>query len=199
MVAAPSGAGKTSLVNQLITRLDDIKISISYTTRAPRPKEVDGVEYHFVDEPAFLQMIKNDIFLEHAVVYGHHYGTSKTWVSKQLEKGVDVILEIDWQGAALIRSRFRRAVTIFVLPPSTQVLRERLEKRQQDSDRVIDDRMAQARSEITHYQEFEYLLVNDDFEQTLEDLKDIVCAERLRCRVQRTKLDSLLADLLRKQ
>lgn len=199
VVAAPSGAGKTSLVNELIKRFDTLKISISYTTRPPRPGEVNDENYHFVDKKTFLEMIDNKDFLEHAEVYGYHYGTSHHWVLKQLKKGVDVILEIDWQGARQIRQLFPGTVSIFILPPSREVLLERLKNRKQDSDEVIADRMEDAVSEMSHCHEFDYLIINDDFEIALADLSHIVWAERLRCERQCLAEADLLADLLQNQ
>ena len=199
VIAAPSGAGKTSLVSSLVQSIEDLTISVSYTTRSPRPGDVDGVNYHFINEEKFQIMINENAFLEYAVVYGYHYGTSKQWVTEQLHLGMGVILEIDWQGARLIRQRFPDAVTIFVLPPSTEVLRERLLRRKTDSLDVIENRMQLAQDEISHYHEFDYLVVNDDFGQAVTELKNIVKAQRLRTAVRQRALSSLLADLLEKQ
>ena len=195
IVAAPSGAGKTSLVKALVQSLDDIKISISYTTRPARLGDVDGEDYHFIDDAQFNQMVKDKMFLEHAVVYGYQYGTSHQWVLKQLKKGVDVLLEIDWQGARQIRQQFPSASLIFILPPSNEVLRERLMRRQQDDVAVVNERMAVAKDEISHYHEFDYVLINNDFDKAIMDLAAIVRAQRLKCNVQENVLSSLLADL----
>lgn len=197
VVAAPSGAGKTSLVNALLQSIDNLQVSISYTTRKPRPGEQDGVEYRFVSHEQFQHMVHDKQFLEYAEVYGEFYGTSHRWVIEALEKGLDVILEIDWQGARQIRHLFSSAVSIFVLPPSQEVLRQRLERRRQDSPEVIDARMQVAREEIQHYKEFDYLVVNDDFGVALSDLKKIIRAQRLRCPYQGKKLEDLLAELLK--
>ena len=199
VVAAPSGGGKTSLVNELIQRFHHLKISISYTTRPARPGEINDENYHFVTKETFEVMIANKDFLEHAKVYGHHYGTSHHWVLKQLKKGVDVILEIDWQGARQIRQLFPSTISIFILPPSQDVLLGRLNKRKQDSDAVIAERMTEAVNEMAHCHEFDYLVVNDDFNVALDDLTHIVWAERLRCDRQRLAKADLLAELLEKQ
>ncbi len=196
IVAAPSGAGKTSLVRALLDTMDRMAVSVSHTTRSARPGEENHVHYHFVDAKEFCQLIENKEFLENAEVFGAHYGTSRESVLQHLDEGVDVILEIDWQGAAQVRARFPEAVSIFILPPSLAVLEQRLRRRQQDSDAVIADRLAAARSEISHYGEFDYLVVNDDFGQALRDLKQIVRAQRLRREPQERCFSALLADLL---
>lgn len=199
IIAAPSGTGKTSLVKALVESVSNIRISISHTTRPIRPGEMDEVDYHFVDENKFTKMIKDQLFLEYATIYGHLYGTSKRWVFEQLENHIDVVLEIDWQGARLIRQQFPQAVSIFILPPSKAVLHERLIKRQQDNPNVIQKRLACADDEVKHYHEFDYLVVNEDFDKALEDLKHIMKAQRLRCLVQETILSPLLAEWLDKQ
>lgn len=199
VVAAPSGAGKTSLVRALVNSLENIKLSISYTTRPPRSSDIEGVDYHFVNEEKFQKMISNQQFLEYAIVYDYHYGTSREWVLKELNKGIDVLLEIDWQGARQIRQQFSQTISIFILPPSMKVLYERLNKRNRDNVAIIRDRMEHARSEITHYHEFDYLIVNDDFNSALQDLTHIVKTQRLRCSSQEYHLVSLLAELLGKK
>ena len=199
VIAAPSGGGKTSLVNELIKRFDHLKISISYTTRPARPGEVNDENYHFVSEKTFEAMVASKDFLEHAEIYGYHYGTSHHWVLKQLQKGVDVILEIDWQGARQIRQLFPSTVSIFIVPPSQDILLQRLKQRKQDSDEAIVERMEEAVSEMAHCHEFDYLIVNDDFNAALEDLTHIVWAERLRCDRQRIAKADLLAELLENQ
>jgi len=196
VIAAPSGAGKTSLVSSLVQSIGELTISVSYTTRAPRPGDEDGVNYHFVSEETFQEMIAKDDFLEYATVYGNYYGTSKQWVRDKMQQGMGVILEIDWQGARLIRQQFPDVVTIFIIPPSTQTLRERLERRQTDSQEVIDKRMKLAQAEMSHFHEFDYLVVNDDFGQAVTELKNIVKAQRLRTVVRQRALSSLLEDLL---
>lgn len=196
IVSAPSGAGKTSLVNKLVTEQSHIGISISHTTRAIRPTEVNGKDYHFVDRDTFVQMVEDNRFLEHANVFDNYYGTSKDWVEDTLNKGQDVILEIDWQGAMQVRRLMSEAVTVFVLPPSLTALESRLRARQSDSEEVIAKRIAGAKTEMSHYVEFDYLVVNDDFATALEELKAIVLAQRLRSSHQQRKLQSLLEGLL---
>jgi guanylate kinase len=196
VVVAPSGAGKTSLVDALLKRESNIRLSISYTTRAPRQGEQNGREYHFVDKPAFEKMIAAGDFLEHANVYGHYYGTSKRWIEEQISGDHDVLLEIDWQGAAQVRKLFPSVVGIFVLPPSLDELRRRLQARGKDSPEAIERRMASAREEISHVLEFEYIIVNERFESALDDLIAIVRAARL-ARVQQSHRLSKLTDEFR--
>lgn len=179
IISAPSGAGKTSLVNALIQELSHLKLSVSHTTRAPRPKEVDGYNYHFIDQATFKQMQKNGDFMESAEVFGNFYGTSEQAVKKMLEQGSDVILEIDWQGAEQIKARFKDAISIFILPPDIDTLQERLEVRAEDSQEIIALRMSKAKSELKHWHKADYLVVNDDFEQALEDLQAIIKVNRL--------------------
>lgn len=199
VISAPSGAGKTSLVRALANACDEISISISYTTRLPRPRDQDGVDYFFVSEMQFDEMIQRGEFLEYATIYDHRYGTSKKRVFEQLKAGNDILLEIDWQGAMQIRRMFQKAKLIFVLPPSLEALRERLQKRQQDDPLEIDRRLSFAQEEMSHYHEFEYLIVNDNFERAVSDLVNIVSAERLQIEVQEQKQLALLADLLQKK
>ncbi len=180
IVTAPSGAGKTSLVNALLTEDPHIKLSISCTTRAPRPGEVDGVDYRFVTEASFMQMLNAGEFLESALVHGSRYGTSQLWVEEQLQAGEDILLEIDWQGAAQVRQQFPSAVSIFILPPSVEVLEQRLSKRGQDAAEVIATRLANAGEEVSHIVEFDYVIINDRFDEALRDLQAIVLAQRLR-------------------
>jgi guanylate kinase len=174
VVSAPSGGGKTSLVNALLERDPRVALSVSHTTRAPRPGERDGVHYYFVDEASFAGLVERGAFLEHALVFGHRYGTGRDAIERQLAAGRDVLLDIDWQGARQVRSSFPAARTIFILPPSMAELRRRLVRRRQDSDEVIDRRMRAARDEISHAAEFDYLVVNDDFDAALADLYSIV-------------------------
>lgn len=194
--AAPSGAGKTSLVTALTDTIANIRPSVSHTTRPKRPGEQEGENYFFVDEERFAHLVKQGAFLEHAQVFDYRYGTSKAWVEDALTAGTDVILEIDWQGAQQIRTVFSDCTTIFILPPSIQALRERLQKRKQDAPAVIEKRIAAAQSEMSHYDEFDYLVINDEFEDGLADLEMIIRTMRLRCTRQARKHAALVADLL---
>ena len=196
IVSAPSGAGKTSLVAALMERVNDLCISVSHTTRPRRPGEEDGVNYHFTERDTFLQMVAENRFLEHAEVFGNLYGTSADWVEATRRQGQDVILEIDWQGATQVRHLVPDARSIFILPPSLEVLAARLRTRAQDDDEVIARRLAGARDELAHYPEFDYLLVNDDFERALHDLSAIVSASRLHQESQQVRLAPVLTDLL---
>ena len=194
--AAPSGAGKTSLVKALVETTADIEVSVSHTTRAPRPGEVDGVNYHFTDVAAFQAMVAQGAFLEHARVFDNYYGTARANIEQRLAAGVDVILEIDWQGARQVREQFPDSIGIFILPPSRQALEERLRGRGQDGDEVIARRMRDAESEISHYGEFDYLVINDDFATALVELAAIVTAQRLRTRIQASRYQQMLQSLL---
>lgn len=194
VVVAPSGAGKTSLVNALLEQEPNIKLSISYTTRAPRAGEQDGRDYHFVSREAFEKMIAADDFLEHASVYGNYYGTSRRWIDNELNGDHDVLLEIDWQGAAQVRRLFSHMVGIFILPPSLAELRKRLESRGKDSAETIARRTASTREDISHVLEFEYIIVNERFEAALTDLRSIVRAARVSRAQQAVRLASLLDE-----
>lgn len=174
IIAAPSGAGKTSLVNALLKKDGRLSLSISHTTRAPRPGEINGQHYHFVSEAEFERMVGAGDFMEHARVFDHCYGTNRHTVSEQLEQGRDVILEIDWQGARQVRAVFPDCCSIFIIPPSLETLRKRLKGRGQDSEEVIQRRMRDAQAEISHWDEFEYLVVNDDFDAALDELIAII-------------------------
>ena len=196
-IAAPSGAGKTSLVKALVEVIEHLKVSISYTTRPIREGEVDGVDYQFVDDAEFNEMIAHHDFLEHAQVFHHQYGTSNRWVGRQLDKGNDVILEIDWQGVRQIKSLFPECVRIFVLPPSLEVLTERLIARGQDDPAVIAGRMHAARNEIAHYEEADYVVVNDDFQETLADLQALITDKQLPTRQNEVNNKALAEALLR--
>ena len=196
IVSAPSGAGKTSLVKALTDADSGVQVSVSHTTRDMRPGEENGVNYNFVSKEVFLEMVGNSDFLEHAEVFGNYYGTSQSWVETTLKAGRDVILEIDWQGAQQVRRLMPEALSIFIVPPSKNALRERLDGRGQDSAEVIDGRMKEAASETSHYAEFDYLIVNDQFETALEDLKSILRARRVRIEAQKEKITSILQDLL---
>ncbi|KTC98905.1 guanylate kinase [Legionella erythra] len=196
IVAAPSGGGKTSLVKHLTGTLDDIEVSISHTTRAKRPGEKEGADYFFVDEKRFLEMVNDNDFVEHAQVFNHYYGTSVAQINARLSAGIDVVLDIDWQGAQQIRRIFPQAISIFVVPPSLDVLKQRLQERKQDKEDVIADRMHRAQDELSHFSEFDYLIVNDDFEQAASDLTAIVKANRLTLQRQSAKVGKLLSFLL---
>ncbi len=180
IVTAASGTGKTSLLQALLAVDTQIIRSVSYTTRQPRPGEVDGVDYHFVDEAQFMRMLSDGDFLESAEVHGARYGTSQTLVDTALQAGHDTVLEIDWQGAAQVRRLYPEAISIFILPPSLEVLAQRLKGRGQDSMEVIARRLAAAREEMSHAGEFDYVTMNDDFQTALEDLRAIVRTQRLR-------------------
>lgn len=196
VVAAASGTGKTSLVKSLVENLEGVGVSISHTTRPMRPGEVDGVNYHFTAREEFVRLIGEGAFLEHAEVFGNLYGTSRDWVVGELQQDRDVILEIDWQGAAQIRRLLPEAIGIFILPPSLDALRARLNHRGQDSDEVIAHRLREAQGDIAHYGEFDYLVVNDDFNAALADLKAIVRSARLSCRSQSARQEGLIRRLL---
>ncbi|MEM1112558.1 MAG: guanylate kinase [Pseudomonadota bacterium] len=195
-VSAPSGAGKTSLVKALIERHRSIVVSVSHTTRAIRPGEEDGVNYHFVDEATFNSLLAQGDFLEHARVFGNLYATSRAAVEQQLGQGLDVILEIDWQGAAQVRAQVPDSRAIFIMPPSREALLQRLTDRGQDEGEVIARRMAEAEAEMSHYVDSDYLVVNDDFDQALADLEAIITAQRLATASQRSRHAQLLSDLL---
>jgi guanylate kinase len=195
-VSAPSGAGKTSLVNALIQRNAALRVSVSHTTRAMRPGEEDGVNYHFIEEQTFRAMLERAEFLEHAQVFGNLYGTSQTWVTRQLEEGIDVILEIDWQGAQQVKRLLPETRSIFILPPSRATLEQRLNARGQDGGDIIAARMAKAVEEMSHYVEGDYLVVNQDFDTALEQLQSIIGCQRLRTSRQQVELAQLLQDLL---
>ena len=196
VIAAPSGAGKTSLVKSLLELTDNIAVSVSHTTRVARPGEVDGEHYHFVDVATFEKMRDGDQFLEHAKVFDNYYGTSRQAVERLLQNGSDVILEIDWQGAQQARQLYPECCSIFILPPSRSALEDRLRSRGQDDETVIARRMRDAITEMSHYREFDYLVINDDFEETLATLKSIVLARRQRVAVQIQRQERLLQELL---
>ena len=196
IVAAPSGAGKTTLVRLLLENDSQIGVSISHTTRQPRQGEENGREYHFVDVPAFLSMVDRGEFLEWAEVHGNYYGTSKQWIASEMTSGRDVLLEIDWQGAQQVSKVFPEAIGIFVLPPSMPVLEARLSGRGTDSADVIARRIAAARDEMRHVDEFDYVIINDDLQQALRDLESVVFSCRLRYTNQRQRHASLFASLL---
>lgn len=195
-VSAPSGAGKTSLVNALIKRCPDLLVSVSHTTRPMRPGEKDGVNYHFVTENIFLAMLERTEFLEHARVFGNLYGTSGVWVTQQLQRGRDIILEIDWQGAQQVKRLLPQARAIFILPPSREDLQQRLNQRGQDDPDTIKTRMNVAVEEMSHYVESDFLVVNKEFDQALDELQSIVACQRLLTSRQQEVLSGMLRDLL---
>lgn len=197
IISAPSGAGKTSLVKALLESTTDIMVSVSHTTRGMRPGEVDGRDYHFTEVETFRSMIADGAFLEHAQVFDNFYGTSRSSALDMMERGVDVILEIDWQGAEQVRQKMSEAVSIFILPPSREELERRLRGRGTDADEVIAKRLGQAVEEMSHYGDFDYLVFNDDFDTALNQLRAIVLARRQRSEAQiaanQAILDALLA------
>ena len=180
IISAPSGGGKTSLVKALLAAEPDVRLSVSHTTRAARPGETPGLDYHFVAPPEFERMLEAGEFLESAVIYGNHYGTSQKWIEGALAQGADVLLEIDWQGAQQVRRLMRQVVSVFVLPPSLAVLKSRLTGRAQDKGDVVARRMAAARDEISHVSEYNYVIINEEFNRAALDLRSIIRAERLR-------------------
>ncbi|MGA8147726.1 MAG: guanylate kinase [Gallionellaceae bacterium] len=195
IVSAPSGAGKTSLVSALLASNKDIDLSISYTSRPPRPGEVDGKDYHFVSRETFLEMIQHGDFLESAEVYGNLYGTSQSWIEKEIRNGRDILLEIDWQGAAQVRRIFPECIGIFILPPSLQALEDRLKARKQDSPEVIARRIASAREDVAHVAEFDYVMINDKLDEALQQLNAIVVAAGLRRDRQLARQQDLINQL----
>lgn len=195
-ISAPSGAGKTSLVRALLAETDNVRVSVSHTTRSQRPGETEGVDYHFVDLNTFKGMLDEAAFLEHAQVFDNYYGTSQAWVNEQLAAGTDVILEIDWQGAAQVRRLMPDTRSIFILPPSQATLLERLQGRGQDDDAIIRRRMTAAVDEMSHFPEAEYIIINDDFTTALADLTAVVRCQRLSLASQQIRHTALLASLL---
>ena len=196
VISAASGAGKTTLVSAMLQQVSDLEVSVSHTTRTPRDGEVDGVNYHFVDKDKFEKMVEAGEFFESASVFGNMYGTSRQHIQEQLLKGKDVILEIDWQGARQIRQLMTDCKSIYIAPPSITALRERLSKRGQDDEAVINKRMREAVSEMSHYAEFEYLVINDDFDEARDNLAAIIKGNRMLFEYQQQKHADLLAELL---
>ncbi|WP_432471292.1 guanylate kinase [Amphritea sp. HPY] len=196
VISAPSGAGKTSLVKALLEQDRQVCVSVSHTTRDMRPGEVDGKDYNYVAMDQFNGMIEKGQFLEFAEVFTNKYGTSQIWVEQQLQQGMDVILEIDWQGAQQVRRLMPDCVSVFILPPSTAALRERLTGRGQDGEEVINHRMSEALSEMSHYNEYDFLIINDQFELALQDLQAVFSARRLELSRQQIKQTALLEGLL---
>ena len=197
VIAAPSGTGKTTIVSALLKAMPELKLSISHTTRPIRPGEKDGIDYYFVNDSDFKSLLKDHVFLEYAQVYEKFYGTSKVWVESELNKGSDIILEIDWQGARQIKAMFSdQAIFIYLLPPSLQVLQERLTSRAQDNQEVINYRLAKAKEDISHHDEFDYLVVNNDLDQAVSELIAIIKSKKLSIKDQKVNLNSLLRQLL---
>ena len=180
IISSPSGGGKTSLVRALLEAEPEVRLSVSYTTRAARAGEADGRDYYFVTPPVFERMLEAGEFLESAVIYGNRYGTSQKWIERARAEGHDVLLEIDWQGAQQVRRLMRQVVSIFILPPSPEVLESRLRGRGQDSEEIVARRLAAARHEIAHVSEYEYVIINEDFNRAAQDLRSIIRAERLK-------------------
>jgi guanylate kinase len=195
VISAPSGTGKTTLVKTLVDSLPNITVSVSHTTRQKRAAETHGVNYYFISETEFNQMTEQNHFLEYATVFNHKYGTSRAWVEETLRRGMDVILEIDWQGAAQIQQLIPACISIFILPPSLEALSQRLMQRNQDNENIIRNRLADAQETISHVSEYDYIVLNDDFEIALNDLKTIVLAGRLEEHRQIKKLAPLIMEL----
>lgn len=196
VVSAASGSGKTSMVKALLEKCRGLRLSVSFTTRTPRPGEVNGEDYNFVSQEDFQQRLQQGEFLEHAQVFDNYYGTSQIWVEQQLHRGTDVILEIDWQGAQQARKQLPQVVSIFILPPSIEELEKRLRARQTDSDAVIQRRMRDAQAEMSHYAEFDYLIFNDDFATAEKELESIVLSQRLKLARQQQQHEAILQSLL---
>mgnify|MGYP000120761588 CR=1 FL=1 len=197
ILSAPSGAGKSSLISALLAKYSDMKVSVSHTTRSPRPGEENAVHYHFVSADEFKALIAKDDFFEWAQVFDNYYGTSKQAIESQLNAGIDVFLDIDWQGAQQVREIMPSVQTIFILPPSKAELEQRLNNRGQDSAEVIAGRMAKAQSETSHYNEYDYVVVNDDFETALSNIETIVLAQRLTLKAQASRHHDLITNLLK--
>ncbi|MBP6104369.1 MAG: guanylate kinase [Gammaproteobacteria bacterium] len=196
VISAPSGAGKTSLCHALLKTLSHIRFSVSHTTRLPRPEEREGVDYHFVTDAAFEALLAQNLFLEHAKVFEHYYGTSARWVEETLQQGFDVILEIDWQGAHQIKAFFPEAQSIFIVPPSFETLRQRLQHRHPDNEALVQARLQGLQHDLLHAHTYDYIVCNDHFEQAIEGLQSIIRASRLKFVRQRVLQESLLKNLL---
>jgi guanylate kinase len=195
IVSAPSGAGKTSLVNALLSSNKDIDLSVSYTSRAPRPGETDGKDYHFISREKFLTMAQQGDFLESAEVYGNFYGTSQSWITTEIAHGRDILLEIDWQGAKQVRNKFPNCISIFILPPTILALKDRLNGRKQDSAEVIARRIASAKEDVAHVAEFDYVIINDKLDEALQHLNAVVVAAGLRSDRQLARQHNLINQL----
>ena len=196
IVSAPSGAGKTSLLKQVVQSVENLQVSVSHTTRESRSGEVHGENYFFITQNEFIERVGREDFLEHAEVFGNHYGTSKEALNEMLLQGKDIILEIDWQGARTVRKAMPDAISIFILPPSVEALRSRLQNREQDSDAIIARRMHGARNEMRHYNEYDFIVINDDFDLAVEELKSLFVADRLQLSRQESKHKAILESLL---
>lgn len=196
ILSAPSGAGKTSMVRKACERVDDLIVSVSHTTRGKRPKDRDGEDYHFVDEPTFHEMIARAEFLEHAKVFDNYYGTSQQSVEDLLKSGKDVLLEIDWQGADQVRRLMPDACSIFIVPPSRETLEKRLRDRASDSDAVIERRIADAVSDMRHFPNYDYLIINDNFEQAVDELCSVVISKRVEVNRQAEERSDVISALL---
>ncbi len=196
MVSAPSGAGKTSLVQAVLEQVDNLSVSISHTTRKPRIGEKNGEAYHFVDEAEFKQMIKDNRFLEYATVFKHHYGTSKQHIEEDLAAGKNIILDIDWQGARQIKSLLRNSVGIFILPPDYHSLRDRLINRHDEDMEMVEYRMQQARNEMSHFKEYDYVVINDNFDEAVDELTAIITATNLGSCRQSAYFDSVVNEIM---
>jgi len=195
IISAPSGAGKTSLVKSLVEQISNLIISVSYTTRLPRPDEVDGKSYHFIDEATFQEIKGQDLFLEYACVFDNHYGTSREWVENKLIAGTNIILEIDWQGAEQVSKQIDSSISIFILPPSFRSLQERLSGRGEDEE-LVDRRMRDAKKELSHHKEYDNIVINDEFETAFRELKGIINEKKRNYRTNKAYFDGLVGDLL---
>jgi len=195
IISAPSGAGKTSLVQALLNTNPQIELSVSYTTRKPRAGELDGKDYNFVSRESFLEMAKRGEFLESAEVYGNLYGSSQTWISKEIQQGRDILLEIDWQGASQIRRIFPDCISIFILPPSLEALAQRLKGRGKDEEEVIARRLAAVREDVAHVAEFDYVIINDNLNEALRELNAVILAAKLECAKQLARHQALINQL----
>lgn len=196
IISAPSGAGKTSLVKALLENDPQIQVSISYTTRNPRPQEMNGIDYHFVTLLEFQAMLEKNTFLEYAKVFDNYYGTSQIWLEQQLNEGKDIILEIDWQGAQQVRAKMPTAVSIFILPPSKNTLEQRLKNRAQDNEEIIARRLKDAVNDMSHYSEFDYVVINDNFDIAFNELQNIIKSQRLRLENQYSRFKEQINQLI---
>ncbi len=199
VLSAPSGAGKTSLVREAVKRLDKLAVSISHTTRPMRPADKDGIDYHFIEEPQFHEMLGRGEFLEHAQVFDHYYATSQAMVDETLKAGTDVILEIDWQGAEQVRRLKPEVCGVFIVPPTREILAERLRGRGSDSEEVVDRRLRDAVDDMRHFSNYDYLIINDSFEQAVDELCAVILSQRLLVSRQASENEALLSTMLRQE